>query len=170
MPKNYWMAVQTSQDFETTRDLDFTLHGMKRTQRRRAQRMEPNDSILYYVSGLKKWTAIAMVTSTYYEDSTPIWASQNGRDEPYPYRVKLKPYILMEEESYIDALALAPRLDYLKRWPPERWPLAFVDTLHLLPQKDFRLIETEMKRLHPDWRNKPRRGRNRKNRKNRSVS
>ena len=30
--------------------------------------------------------------------------------------------------------------------------LAFNDTLHLLPQKDFRLIESEMKRIHPDWR------------------
>ena len=26
------------------------------------------------------------------------------------------------------------------------WPLAFYGTLHLLPQRDFRLIESEMKR------------------------
>ena len=41
---------------------------------------------------------------------------------------------------------LAPRLEYVKRWPPEDWPLAFFDRLHLLPQRDFRLIEGEMKR------------------------
>ena len=50
------------------------------------------------------------------------------------------------EEDYIDALILAPRLDYVKRWAPEDWPLAFFDSLHLLPQRDFRLIEQEMRR------------------------
>ena len=54
--------------------------------------------------------------------------------------------ILLREEDYIDALLLAPRLDYVKRWVPENWPLAFFDTLHLIPQKDYRLIEAEMKR------------------------
>jgi hypothetical protein len=42
---------------------------------------------------------------------------------------------------------LAPRLEYVRRWVPEDWPLAFFDKLHLIPQKDFRLIEGEMQRL-----------------------
>ncbi len=166
MAKNFWMVVQTPEDFEITRELGFTVHGMKGRQRRRAQRMEPDDSVLFYVNGVKKWTAIAVVTSRYYEDPTPIWAAADGGSETYPYRVKLRPHIVMAEESYIDALQLAPRLDYLKHWPIERWPLAFTDTLHLLPQKDFRLIEGEMKRLHPDWQNRSkRRSRNRGRRK-----
>ena len=70
----------------------------------------------------------------------------------------------MAEDLYIDARALAFRLDYVKRWPAERWPLAFMDTLHLLPQKDFRLIEAEMKRIHPDWRSRPRRRSRKRNR------
>ena len=161
MAKNFWMVAQRLEDFEVTRDLGFTVHGLKERQRRRAQQMEPNDNMLFYVSGVRKWAAIAVVTSKYYEDATPIWSGE----ETYPHRVKLRPHIVMEESSYIDALLLAPRLDYLKRWPPDRWPLAFTDTLHLLSQKDFRLIEGEMKRLHPDWKNRPRRrGRNRRGR------
>ena len=35
----------------------------------------------------------------------------------------------------------------MKRWLPESWPLAFFDTLHLIPQRDFSLIEGEMKRV-----------------------
>jgi hypothetical protein len=44
-------------------------------------------------------------------------------------------------------MILGPRLDYVKRWAPENWPLAFWDRLHLLPQRDFRLIEGEMERI-----------------------
>ena len=159
MPKNYWMVVQTAEDFEISREMGFTLHGLKSRQRRRAQRMEPDDQLLYYISGTRKWPAIATVTSRFFEDRAPVWAT-NGALDVFPYRVRLSPLIVLEEKEYIDALILAPRLDYVKRWAPERWPLAFVDNVHLLPQHDFRLIEGEMKRVSSKWRTKRRRGRN----------
>ena len=154
VPKNYWMVVQTPENHEITRDLGFTVHGVRYRHRRRAQRMEPDDRVLFYVNGLRKWTAIASITSRYYEDRRLIWQSIGRRREHFPFRVKMSPHIVLEEEDYIDALALAPRLEYLKRWPPERWPLAFMDSLHLLPQRDFRLIEGEMKRLRKERRRK----------------
>jgi predicted RNA-binding protein len=148
MPKNYWMVVQTPENHEITKGLGFTLYGLTSRQRRRARRMEQEDRILFYVGGdVKKWSAIANVTSPYFEDRTPIWKSNGSFDEVFPYRVKISPSIVLDEADYIDARILAPRLEYLKRWPPELWPLAFFDTLHLLPQNDFRLIETEMKRF-----------------------
>jgi hypothetical protein len=73
--------------------------------------------------------------------------------------VRLTPSIVLDETDYIDALEVGPRLEYVKRWPPERWPLAFHDTLHLLPQKDFRLIEGEMKKIVSRRRGRRRRGR-----------
>ena len=145
MPKNYWMVVQTPENFEISKGLDFTLHGLGLRYRRRAQRMEPDDRVLFYVAGIRKWTVIASVASGYFEDRSPIWKS-TGKADGFPYRVKLSPNIVLNEEDYIDALILGPRLEYVKRWPPERWPLAFMDSLHLLPQKDFRLIEGEMKK------------------------
>ena len=146
MAHNYWMFVQTPENFEISKGLDFRLHGLKSRQRRRAQRMTPDDRVLFYIAGQRKWAASASVTSRYFEDHEPIWKSEGNR-EIYPYRVKLSPALVLKEEDYIDALVLAPRLEYVKRWPPERWPLAFLDTLHLLPQRDFRLIESEMKRV-----------------------
>jgi hypothetical protein len=146
MAKNYWMFVESLENFAITKDLGFTLHGLGPKYRRRAERMRPDDRVVFYVSGLRKWTATATITSRYFEDSTPIWKSV-GRDNGYPYRVNLAPDIVVDESDYIDALILAPRLDYVKRWAPEDWPLAFFDRLHLLPQRDFRLIEGEMKRV-----------------------
>ncbi len=110
--------------------------------------MEPDDRILFYVGGeMRKWTAIAVVKSKFFEDRTPIWESNGSRQELFPYRVKTTPSIVLDEGDYIEALILAPRLEYVKRWPPELWPLAFFDTLHLIPQRDYRLIEAEMRRI-----------------------
>jgi hypothetical protein len=156
MGKNYWMMVASPEEYEITKDHGFTVYGVRSKYRRRAQRMQPDDRILFYVTGLRKWTATATITSAFFEDRTPIW-NVNGRTEVYPFRVKTKPEIILREDDYIDALLLAPRLDYLKRWAPEDWPLAFFESLHLLPQKDFRLIEAEMDRFVAPSRNNRRR-------------
>ena len=146
MSNNYWMVVQSLENFEVSKTLGFTLHGLTSRQRRRAQRMEPKDRVLFYIRDLKKWALTASITSKFFEDRKPIWKTHDTREE-FPYRVKLSPSIILDESDYIDALILAPTLEYLKKWPPDKWPLAFFDTLHLLPQKDFRLVEDEMKRV-----------------------
>ncbi len=139
------MFVESARNFEVLRDLNFTLFGMGPKYRRRAERMKPNDQVLFYVSGLRIWPATATVASTYFEDDTPLW-EPTTRNESFRYRIKLNPDIVLEEDDYIDALVLGPRLDYVKRWAPQDWPLAFWDRLHLLSQRDFRLIESEMQR------------------------
>ena len=146
MGRNYWMVVSPPEDFEVTKERGFGVFGVRAKYRRRSQRMQPDDRMLFYVSGIRKWAATATVVSGSFEDRTPIW-KPNRKSEVFPYRVKLKPTMVLNEDDYIDALWLAPSLEYVKRWAPEDWPLAFFDTLHLLPQKDFKLIEGEMVRL-----------------------
>ena len=140
------MFVEAPQNFEITREIDFSLFGMGTKYRRRAERMQPQDRVLFYINGVRKWPASATITSTYFEDNSPLW-HPTTRGESFQYRVKLKPDIVLDAEDYIDAMILGPRLDYVKRWAPENWPLAFWDRLHLLPQRDFRLIEGEMERM-----------------------
>ena len=156
MGKNFWMIVESPENFEITRDVGFTLYGFGEKYRRRAERMQPDDRVLFYVKEMRKWTATATIASRYFEDNRPMW-KPNSFGEQFRYRVKLSPDIILEEKDYIDALILAPRLEYVKKWLPEDWPLAFHESLHLLPQRDFRLIESEMKRLIP----RNRRGANR---------
>lgn len=146
MPKNYWMVVQTPEEFSVSNDRGFDIHGLRYTYKKRARRIEPDDCVLVYVSGIRKWTATCTFTSRYFEDRQPIW-NLDGTEDQYPLRVHMSPAIVLDEADYIDALQIGPRLEYVKRWIPEHWPLAFVETLHLLPQRDFRLIEGEMKRI-----------------------
>ncbi len=157
MARNYWMFVQTERNFHITRQMDFKLHGLGAKYRRRADRMQPDDNVLYYVSDTKRWTALATIRSKAFEDRSPLWEPTH-RGEDFRYRVKMAPRLVLEDEEAIDALLLAPRLEYLKRWAPELWPLAFIDSVHLLPQRDFRLIEAEIKRVGAAARNQSRSG------------
>ena len=146
MGKNYWMVVESLENHTITRDRNFDVIGFGQPFRRRVQRMQRGDMVLFYVSTIRKWTGTATIASGHFEDYAPIW-EPTSRGEQYAYRVNLQPDIRLNEGQYIDALLLAPRLDYVRRWTPEDWPLAFMERLHLIPQKDFRLIEGEMCRL-----------------------
>ena len=151
MPQNFWMIICNPENFRITQGLGFTLQGLKGEHRRKVQRVGTGDRILYYVAGIRRFAATATATSSYTEDSTPIWQKE-GR-AGWPYRVRIKPEVVLEESQYIDANLLAPRLEYVRRWPPENWYMVFQGNLHLLPKSDFLLIEEEMKKLKfgPDY-------------------
>ncbi len=153
MGKNFWMIVETLENYEVAREIGFSEYAFGAKYRRRAERMQPNDRFLFYVKDLRKWVATATVTSPCFENDRGIW-KPNGSMMNRRYSVGLTPDIVLKENDFIDALVLGPRLEYVKRWAPEDWPLAFFDVLHLLPQRDFRLIEGEMRRLLPRRRNR----------------
>lgn len=146
MPRNYWMLVMTREQFEATRNTGFRLVGLKLRQRKKAQLMTPGDRIVFYVPEGRVFTGTATVTSTFFEDHTPIWRNPHDPTEDYPWRVHIQANAVLREDEYLDANQIAPRLLYVKRWPPEMWPLAFLGNVHLLPGADFRLLEAEMQR------------------------
>ncbi len=145
MPRNFWMIICNEENFDITRGLDFKAQGLKSEYRRKVQRVEKNDRLLYYVSGIRKFTATATVTAPYQEVDDGTW--RNEGSATWPYRVEIKPELVLDNDQYIQAGLLAHRLDYIRRWPPENWYMAFQGNLHLLPKGDFFLIEEEMKKL-----------------------
>ena len=116
MPQNFWMIVCNPDNYRITQERGFTLQGLKAQHRRKIQRVGAGDRILFFVSQARRFTATVTATSGYFEDATPIWQKEGKAD--WPYRVKIKPEWVLDESQYIDANLLAPRLDYVKRWPP----------------------------------------------------
>ncbi len=143
MGTNYWMFAETEENSSTTRELGLTLFGMISKYKKRAQRMQPNDRVIFYIRQKMCWVASATVISKSYVDEELIWGDESTSRE-YKHRVKLKPDHILNREEFIDGLLIGPSLEYVKRWSPEYWPLAFWEKLHLLPQKDFRLLENEI--------------------------
>ena len=145
MPRNFWMVTCNEENFNITRSMGFTIQGLKSEYRRKVQRVETDDRVLYYVLGIRRFAATATVTVPYEEVDTGIWHNEGSAS--WPYRIDIKPEVVLDEAQYIPAGLLAHRLDYIRRWPPENWYMAFQGNLHLLPKGDFFLIEEEMKKL-----------------------
>ena len=146
MGKTYWMLVTTQENLEITRARGFDLQGVDTKNRRKAVRMGPEDRVLYYVSDKSGFAATATVTSESFEDHEPIWKHYREK-ETFPHRVEIEPDVVLEEGDYIDGYQVGPTLEYVRKWPPDRWPLAFFGMLHIIPQRDFNFIEDELKRI-----------------------
>ncbi|MEC9438353.1 MAG: EVE domain-containing protein [Chloroflexota bacterium] len=146
MGSNYWMFVETEENAAITRGLGYEIFGVGPKYRKRANRMQKNDRVIFYTSLTRKWTASATITKKCYEDTTVVWKPESTPNE-FKFRVALKPDYILDESDYIDGLKIGPGLEYVRKWSPETWPLAFWDRLHLLPQRDFKLLEGEMIRI-----------------------
>src|SRR2546426_171019 len=57
--------------------------------------------------------------------------------EDYPWRVKIVPDLVLDEESWVPSESVGPGLVYVQKWPPEHWKLAFQGNLHHIPDEDF---------------------------------
>ena len=145
-PRNYWMVALTPEHFRLTREHGLDVLGMGRNRKKRVQRMEVGDRLLFYLFNIRAFAAAATVKSTCFEDHTIIWSSDDSQ-ETFPWRVTIKPDVVLQEDEFIDARLVAPRLDYVRKWTPEKWPLAFQGPLHLVPKKDLLLLEDEMRKI-----------------------
>ncbi|MBI4499503.1 MAG: EVE domain-containing protein [Chloroflexi bacterium] len=134
------MLVSSLENFRISRELGFTLQGIKHRHRNKAEKMQPGDRIIYYVTGQMKIAGIATITGRYYEDHTLVWRSEK-KGEDYPFRFAIEPFILLEESEFVPVQDLVPQMAYTKKWPEAHWRLAFQGNVHLLPESDYLLME-----------------------------
>jgi predicted RNA-binding protein len=143
-PFSAYIVVGGPENFARTRELGFTMHGLKSTRRKMAAGIKPGDRLIFYLTGVKQFAGIARVTSAMFEDHAPIWSNPKKPGEDYPYRVKIEPDVIRDEGRYVDAEPLAARMTYTQRWPRENWTLAFQGNLHRIPPEDYQLIAAEL--------------------------
>lgn len=157
MPGSHWMIVATPENFEISRARGLDLLGLKSRHRKKVERMATGDRVLFYLTDLRVFPATATVTSGFFEEHSVIWQNTERRPDVFPWRVRVRPSVLLHEYEYLDAYQIAPRLSYVKRWPPEDWPLAFQGQVHLLSAGDFAFVEGEMRRVVDQRRTRPER-------------
>ncbi|MBI4299486.1 MAG: hypothetical protein HY666_06975 [Chloroflexi bacterium] len=146
MAKNYWMIACTLESLKASREAKLYMQEVTSTYRRRVQRMQPEDRLLFYVPSIKKFGGTATVTAASLEEQRP---KEGGRRRiaRYSLKINVRYNTVPDEESFLDAREIGPRMDYVDRWPPERWNLAFLGQFHMLPRRDFELVEGEINRV-----------------------
>jgi hypothetical protein len=168
MGKTYWLLSSTEENFQATSDLGFSVQGVDTKERRKAVRMAEEDRMIFYISDRRAFAASTTLTSNHFENHERIWKSHRGAED-FPHRVEMRADVVVQEESWVDAMQIGPRLEYVRKWPPEMWPLALVGTLHIIPQRDFTMLEEELKRASLANKQTRRRGRGRRGRRGRRI-
>ena len=144
--RRYWIVVGSPENFQATRAHGFSVQGFKSRHRKKAEQMQPGDKLVYYLTGEKAFAAVATVTSTFFEDHTPIWRSKDPKKqaEDYPWRVTIEPEIVLPAGNVLPAEPLVCRLRFTRKWPAEHWTLAFQGNLHRIEEDDFEVIRNAM--------------------------
>jgi len=141
----YWIVVGSPENFRIAIDRGFDLFGFKSTRRRQTGEMQPGDKLVFYLTGLKKFGGIATVTTEAFEDHTPVFRSEKKPGEDYPFRVKTKADIVLDEDAWLDVPDYVPLLEFTKKGAMKSWSLAFQGNLHRISETDYKLLEKEMR-------------------------
>jgi hypothetical protein len=144
MATNYWLLVTSPENIEITRKLGFTMQGIKSRHRKKAERMQPGDRMVLYATGRQAFAFTATITSPYWEEHSPVWDGRK-KGEDYPFRVRIRPDVVLPEHAYVPAVTLLPELEFPRKWPAEHWQLAFQGNVHLISEADFARIEAALR-------------------------
>lgn len=135
-----WILTGSPENFTATRGRGFSLIGMKERRRRQALEMAPGDRIVFYLTQIGVFAGSVLVTSDMFEDREPVWPGKPGSPDPYPWRLRCEPEIVLEDHEWIDAAELKDELEHIRKWPSEHWKLAFQGQLRSLSASDARVL------------------------------
>jgi predicted RNA-binding protein len=136
-----WILTGSLENFRVNVERGFDVIGIKERRRRQASELEPDDEIIFYVTGVQAFGALARVRSAMFEDRVPIWPQAAKRKpEAYPWRVEAEPSAVLEEADFVPAEELADQLEHVRKWPPDHWHLAFQGQLRAVSDADAALL------------------------------
>jgi len=144
MPQ-YWLVTTSPENFEVDRDRNFSVQGFGNRVRNLVSQVQSGDKLVVYIMGLKRLGAALEATGVpYYDAETKIWIEE---DEIWPCRFPTRPRIVLGEDELLDVRRLLPSLTFISdRQRATNWGLAFHQSLRTIPQDDYDLIESEMRK------------------------
>lgn len=132
----YWLFSTSPDNFEGLKEDNFSSFGFK--SRKSAVGVTAGDKCVIYISELQKLGVVCQVTSGYKE----------YENEEYPFRVEMQPELILADEELLDVKKLIPLLGFIT--PTQKatsWGLAFHYSSRRIPEEDFELIESEMRKM-----------------------
>jgi len=145
-PAKTWILTGSVENLRINIERGFDVIGLKERRIRQAEQFEPGDLVVFYVTGVQAFGAIARVLSPMFEDREPIWPQGKKKaPEDYPWRVEAEPVLVLAEEDFVPAESLLGELEHLGKWPAEHWHLAFQGQLRTISPGDAALLEERMR-------------------------
>jgi hypothetical protein len=147
---NTWVLTGCLENFRINVERGFDVIGLKEGRVRMAERFEPGDEVVFYVTGVQAFGGIARVLTPMFEDREPIWPQgKKKKHEDYPWRVGAEPVIVLPEEEFVPAESLVGELEHLSKWPAEHWHLGFQGQLRTVSEADAGLLRDRIAAAAP---------------------
>ena len=148
-PPANWILTGSLQNFRINVERGFDVIGFKERRRNQAEQFEPDDEVIFYVTGVQAFGGIVRVTGEMYEDREKIWPGKPGKVDPYPWRFETEPVLSLDEQSFVSAEDVALELEHVRKWPAEHWQLAFQGQLRTVSDADAELLERRLREAAP---------------------
>jgi hypothetical protein len=103
---NYWLDLFTGTTWNEFRNAGASITGFSAARRTLAERVEPGDIFLCYLTGVKQWVGALEVLSPS-SDNSRIWT--HGE---FPLRFNVRPILLLEPEHGVPMDALEGQVDF----------------------------------------------------------
>lgn len=71
----HWLLVSSPENFEVSRTRGFDIAGMKSRWKKAAGEVKPDDTVFFYLTGIKAIGGEAKVVGESFFDETKIWES-----------------------------------------------------------------------------------------------
>lgn len=148
----YWIVVTSRDNFRHDRSqLGFKLQGLPNRNKKSVMKMQIGDKVIYYVMGIHKFGAIAKITGEYYNENSKLWTDIN---EMWPARCSSEPEYVLEDDELIDAKKLIDDLSFIVK--KEHWGTYLQGSIREIPEEDYKLIESEIRKVIAERTDKPR--------------
>ena len=135
-----WILTASPENHEATRELGFSVIGVKERNRNRALEIAVGDRIVLYLTKVMHLAGSITVTGELFEDRRKLWPGKPGKADAYPWRFPTEPEVVLEEDQWIPAESLKTDLEHIQKWPADHWKLAFQGQLRTVSDADAALL------------------------------
>ncbi|MFA5761896.1 MAG: hypothetical protein WC877_09105 [Dehalococcoidales bacterium] len=153
---SYYLDLFSPQTHKAFSDSNRDVSGFRLRQLNAAKKIKIGDKLICYITNISRWTGILEVTSSYFEDLTPIFY---GKDDPFIVRFKVKPIVWLsyEESIPIHEDKIWKSLSYTKELDENypHWTGFLRNSLRKMNDADGKLLEnllinqSQKRRLYP---------------------
>jgi predicted RNA-binding protein len=135
----YWLSVERYDNWETDKRAGFSFLGVTNRKLKLSSEMKAGDLLITYVSsGYSCFSDIREIVS----DKPKISKFGLAYDEPYPYQIDTKPFIVLQEKKWIKIHDFVGKLSFL---PIEKdWRQIMRNSPRKLSEEDALIIVKEI--------------------------
>lgn len=142
--RQYWLLVTHPNNFEIMKQKNIT--AMKAKRKGYAEKVEVGDKVVFYLTKVGKFGGAAEFTSKVREDKSKIFTEEKP-GELHPWRFDVKFEVKLDEKDYVPSEDFKDKLKYLEKWPAKYWKLGFQGNVHEIPEVDYKIILSVLRKL-----------------------